>query len=153
MYVCPDGSLLPRVEPGIGKSAPTLGTWSMGIPKNAPRKKEALEFIKWALSREAKIGFAKAGGIAVREDALTGPELLEDPKDRWFLAELESSKLGQLRPQMEHWVEVQDVIVPYLHKAFAGEMSLVDALNEAARLVEKLLDAEGYQHKPFTPAK
>lgn len=38
-------------------------------------------------------------------------------------------------------------------ETIAGEMSLVDALNEAARLVEKLLDAEGYQHKPFTPAK
>lgn len=146
-------TLPPRVEPGIGKSAPILGTWSMGIPKNAPRKKEALEFIKWALSREAQIEFAKAGGIAVREDVLTDPELLKDPKNRWFLAELESSKLGQLRPQMEHWMEVQDIIVPYLHKAFVGEMPLVDALNEAARLVEKLLDAEGYEHKPFTRAE
>lgn len=141
-------AVTPRVAPGIGKSAPILGTWGMGIPKEATNKELALDFMEWTLTKEAQSAYAKVGGIAVREDVLTDPELLSDPKNRWFPALLESSRLGQLRPQMEHWMEVQDILVPYLHKAFTDQISLKEALNKSAVLIEKLLDEEGYQHGP-----
>ena len=125
----------------------------MAIPLRAPRKGEALAFMKWALTRENQRDFALQGGIAVRRDVLTDPALTKDPKNRWFAAELESSALGQLRPQMEHWIEVQDRMVPYLQKAFTNEMPLVAALNAAAKDVQELLDRYGYKHGPLQLAK
>jgi len=141
------------VDGGTGKSAPILGTWSMAIPLRAPNKAEALAFMKWALTAERQREFAAQGGIAVRRDVLVDPTLMRDPKNRWFAAELESSTLGQLRPQMEHWIEVQDRMVPYLQKAFTNEMPLAAALNGAAKEVKELLDRYGYKNGPYEPAK
>lgn len=141
------------IDGGTGKPAPILGTWSMAIPLRAPRKAEALAFMKWALTRENQREFALQGGIAVRRDVLTDPGLTRDPKNRWFAAELESSALGLLRPQMEHWIEVQDRMVPYLQKAFTNEVPLVAALNAAAKDVQELLDRYGYKHGPLQLAK
>lgn len=141
------------VDGGTGKPAPILGTWSVAFPQRAANKAEALAFVKWALTAEAQRDYALQGGIAVRRDVLTDAGLAKDPKNRWFAAELESSALGQLRPQMEHWIEVQDRMVPYLQKAFTDEMPLVAALNAAARDVQDLLDRYGYKHGPLQLAK
>jgi multiple sugar transport system substrate-binding protein len=141
------------VDGGIGKPAPILGTWSMAIPLRAPNKAEALAFMKWALTAERQREYATQGGIAVRRDVLADPALTRDSKNRWFAAELESSALGQLRPQMEHWIEVQDRMMPYLQKAFTNEMPLAAALNGAAKEVKELLDRYGYKNGPYEPAK
>jgi multiple sugar transport system substrate-binding protein len=107
-------------KPAGGRHSATMGIWVMAIPRvvDQDKKKAALEFLKWAITKDAQMEYARFGSIPVRQDVL-GSELANEPRFRVLKAKAAST--------------------PYI-RAFPKE-----ALNKAADEIFNIMKRAGYQ--------
>jgi multiple sugar transport system substrate-binding protein len=126
------------------------GIWVMGIPHNLPmeRKKAALAFLDWALTKDAQMAYAKAGAIPVRQDVYD--ELANDPKLGWWMqAMAKSTPYIKAQPRLKETPQIVEVIDRRTSEAIIDQLSPEDALWEAAQEIHKILVDGGYNVKPL----
>ncbi len=127
-------------------SAPPLGHWLGGIPRNIPeaRQKAALAFLSWFQTAPAQIAYAQAGSPPVRRDVLTS-DLAKQDKFRWMPALAEALPNARLTFVIPEAAQVLAITELRLNQAIGGEMSAVAALNTMAAEIAKVMTSAGYK--------
>lgn len=132
---CPDGSAHP-------------GVWLGGIPKDAPNKEAAWQFLQWVSSTEGEIWqFANIGSFPARVSTITS-----EPSEDWQGPVLEAildgydaiDCGGMRRPRLPDYDAVQEILAFHHSRAVLGEASPEEALDDAAQEIEELLEDKGY---------
>jgi len=139
-------TVLPR--PANGVHAPTSGIWVMSIPRNLPdaRKKAALVFLQWALSKDAQIQYTKFGAIPVRQDVYTS-ELANQTEYRWMKAMGNSTRYVRDSPRIPEGIQVTDSIELHVNEAIAGQRTGDQAVDAMAEDLYGILQKAGYPTK------
>jgi multiple sugar transport system substrate-binding protein len=139
------------IVPGTGNLRYTMsGIWVMSIPRNIPseRQTSALEFLKWALTNENQVFYTQAGAIPVRQD--TYEQLADDPQVGWWAkAMAESTPYIKAQPRLVETAQLVEIIDRRVVQALIGELTPEDAMMEAAKEVETILENGEYNYKPL----
>ncbi|WP_165814688.1 extracellular solute-binding protein [Labrenzia sp. 011] len=126
-------------------SAPALGHWLGGIPKNIPEdhKVAALAFLDWFQKPETQIAYAELGGSPVSAAAYES-DFADKPENRYMLTMRSASPMARRLWTIPEGSEIVAVLEVGLNRVVAGEISVVDALNGMAAEIEKIMVDAGY---------
>ena len=113
---------------GTIKRTPTFGGWSLQIPKDAPNKEAAWEFLVWASSKalDPRLAYSQPGS---RISGLQDPEMQK--KYIEYKGMLESLPLAKGRPRIAPYAELADALEVALSEAMTGAKPSQQALDEA----------------------
>lgn len=133
-------------------SAPALGHWLGGIPKNIPdeKKKAALQFLDWFQKPERQIRYAEIGGAPVSR-AVYESEMAEKPENRFMKAMAVASPMAKQMWTIPEGSEIVAVLEVGLNRAVAGEISVNEALNSMAADIHKIVSGAGYKTGTLPP--
>ncbi len=145
------GKMGAGVVPGGPVSRATMsGIWVMGIPHNLPEARQvaALTFLEWALSKDAQLDYTLAGGIPVRQDVYE--ELASDEKIGWWMkAMADSTPYIKAQPRLAETPQIIEVIDRRIGQAIVDELSIEEALQEASKEIQAILEAGEYNVTPL----
>ncbi|GAI69167.1 unnamed protein product, partial [marine sediment metagenome] len=91
--------------------------WTMAIPQfiSEERKKAALDFLKWSITKEAQVVYTKLGAVPISKTVFES-ELMGDPKYRFLKAMQDSlAHLGSL-PLIPELPQIKDAMGLHLNK-------------------------------------
>lgn len=127
-------------------SAPALGHWLAGVPKNIPaeNKAAALTFLKWFQLPQNQIKYAEFGGAPVSRAAFES-SFADKPANRYMKAMVEALPLARQMWTIPEGAEIAPVLDVGLNRAVAGEITPAATLNEMAGKIEQLMRKAGYQ--------
>jgi multiple sugar transport system substrate-binding protein len=141
-------TVVPR--PVDGKHAAITGIWLLIIPHNTVEANQpaALAFIDWATTKEAQMTFAHAGGTPVRTDVYE--ELQDDPELGWWMSAIyDTIPYMHTLPKTPH---IESVLNPYINslsQMIAGDLTVEEALDQAAQLIYDSLTNVGLKVAPL----
>lgn len=124
------------------------GIWIATVPKDAPHRAAAWEFVQWISSKEGeRFSAATIGSFPARKSTLTGA-----PPEPWLadvykaiFAGYEGIAAGKMwRPRLPESDAVQQILALHHSRAVTREVSPKQALDDAAKEVETLLREKGY---------
>jgi multiple sugar transport system substrate-binding protein len=126
-------SLVPA-GPG-GKSISVVGGEDIVMTKSSKRKGEAAEFIRFMLSKWTQTQMAKVGQMSIRKDLKSQLTKIHAYYGIFI------DQLATARPRTPHpqWPKMDSLIDSYVAKAIKGDMTVRDALTEAAEQIDDLL--------------
>lgn len=122
-----------QVPAGPGGSVSVVGGENTVVFKNSKNPALALEFTRYLLSEEAQLAFAEAGQMPVLKDldvASANPT---------FVPFMEQLKTARPRPPVPSWSKIDDLLQKKLQTAFKGQVTVQQALDEAAAEIDTLL--------------
>jgi multiple sugar transport system substrate-binding protein len=121
------------VPAGDGGSVSVVGGEDVVVFRQSQNKALALEFTRYLLSEEAQLAFAEIGQMSV----LRGLDVVAvNPDYALFVEQLQTAKA---RPPVPSWPKIDDLLQRKLQAAFQGDLSVADALGEAAEEIDALL--------------
>jgi len=130
-------------EGSHGRRPYNIAAWGMSLNANAKNKEAAMEFIKWATSKEIMTRTQTEGVPGVRESVWANPETTSK-----FPAELvevlkksQEIGVGHDRPQVIAVGEARDIIGAIVQKAILGE-DIQAAADQANEEFQALIDRE-----------
>jgi multiple sugar transport system substrate-binding protein len=128
------------------KSAPALGHWLGGIPKNLPdeNKRAALAFLDWFQQPKNQIAYAEMGGAPVSAAAYES-DFADRPENRYMKAMVVGSPLARQMTSVPQGAAIIAVLELGLNQAVAGEITIPKALNSMAADIEKIMADAGYK--------
>ena len=145
------GLVQATIVPGpTAESRATMsGIWVMGIPQNLPdaRKQAALEFMRWALTFDAQMLYARAGAIPVRQDVYE--ELGQEDRFRWMQAMADSTPFIQAQPRVAEAPQIITAFAEQVAAALLGQVSAEQALRTAAAEIHRIMVTGGYDVAPL----
>jgi multiple sugar transport system substrate-binding protein len=115
-----------------------IGNWLIAIPRDSKNKEAACDFLVWATSAEQMKRSAERGNPPTRKSLFNDPELVK--RFPAYPAQLRSLESSRPRPRTPFWNEIENAFGIYLSKANSGELSAVDALNQANTEIAKILE-------------
>jgi len=121
---------------GAIKRTPTFGGWSLQIPKDAPNKEAAWEFMVWASSKELdpQLAYSQPGS---RISGLQNPEMQK--KYIEYAGMLEGLPMAKGRPRIAAYSELADALEVALSEAMTGAKDSKKALDDANAKFETTL--------------
>lgn len=127
-------------------SAPPLGHWLTGIPRNIPKERQqaAPEFLRWFQTRETQAAYAEAGSPPVRRDVLAS-DLAAQPRFRWMGALAQGLGLARQNFFIPEAPEIVASAELNLNRAIAGEAGSAEALNRIAGDIGGVMARAGYK--------
>lgn len=129
------------VVPRQVKAISQLGIFIAGVPKSAPNKDNAVEFLKWYTNADIQAKVAEAGMIPVKRSAFG----IAKPGNRLIPVALEQLDAGALpRPRMPEWSKVEELLGIELNKALQAGSGGGAAMDNAAAQVRDYLGQAGY---------
>lgn len=129
------------VVPKQVKAIAQMGIFIASVPKSAPNKENAVEFLKWYTSAPTQAKLAEAGSIPVKRSAFSVP----DPGNRLIPVALQQLDAGALpRPRTPDWAKVEELLGIELNKALQTGSGGGAALDAAAEQVTAYLTQVGY---------
>jgi multiple sugar transport system substrate-binding protein len=129
------------VVPKQVKAISQMGIFIAGVPKSAPNKANAIDFLKWYTSAETQAKLAEAGSVPVVRSAFAVP----DPGNRLIPVCLKQIDAGCLpRPRTPDWAKVEELLGIQLNKALQAGSGGGAALDTAAEQVTDYLTKAGY---------
>jgi multiple sugar transport system substrate-binding protein len=129
------------VVPKRSSAIAQIGIFIAGVPKSAPNKANAIEFLKWYTGQDIQAKLAEAGSIPVKRSAFG----VSDPGNKLIPVALEQLDSGaQPRPRMPDWAKVEELLGIQLNKALQDGKGGGDALDVAAGQVKDYLTQAGY---------
>ncbi len=133
-------------KPKDGKHSSSSGIWVMAIPSNLPdsNKKAALEFMKWATSKESQMEYARMGAIPVRQDVYES-ELAALSEFRYMKAMAESTPYIDPTFRIPEGPQISEEMSLRLNQAIAGELEAKEALDLMAEGIFKIMQEAGYK--------
>lgn len=129
-----------------GESAPAIGHWLGGVPKNLPdaNKLAAVAFLDWFQQPETQIAYAEMGGSPVSAAAYEG-DFAEKPENRYMIAMRDALPTARRMWTIPEGAEIVAVTEVGLNRAVAGEIGPVEALNSMAAEIEKIMQDAGFE--------
>lgn len=136
------GKLEFSVVPKKEKAMAQIGIFIAGVPKTAPNKANAIEFLKWFVTPEIQNKLSAAGAIPVKRGAFAMPPA----SSRLIPVTLQQFDSGALpRPRTPDWAKIEELVGIQLNKALqAGPGAGAAALDTAAAQVKDYLTQAGY---------
>lgn len=129
------------VVPKQVKAIAQMGIFIAGVPKSAPNKQNAIDFLNWYTSAATQAKLSEAGSIPVKRSAFGVP----DPGNRLIPVALEQLDAGALpRPRTPDWAKVEELLGIELNKALQAGSGGGAALDAAAEQVTAYLKQVGY---------
>ncbi len=125
-------ALVPR---GGGGSISVVGGEDIVMTRSSRHKAAAADFIRFMLSRFAQLEMAKVGQMTIRKD-LTRQMVRIRPYYGIFLQQLKTARARTPHPQ---WPKIDQTLENYVAKAMKGELTVQQALTQAAREIDRLL--------------
>ncbi len=124
---------------------PLLGGWSLVVNKFSEKRKEALDFVKWACSHELAVPYSILGGTTAWKSYYKSSDLsILYP---WLDVAYRSYKLARKRsspyrggPTILKQGEYEEILGEEIKKAAAGEISAEQCLKNAEERLKTLLD-------------
>jgi multiple sugar transport system substrate-binding protein len=118
-----------------GKSISVVGGEDVVLTQSSKNKAAAAEFIRFLLSKPAQIEMAKVGQMSIRKD-LKAQLTKIHPYYGIFI-----DQLATARPRTPHpaWPKIDAVIDAQVAKAIKGDVTVKDALTDAAKQIDALL--------------
>jgi multiple sugar transport system substrate-binding protein len=124
--------------PGASKAGQAeIGNWLIAIPRHAQNVEAAMDFLLWATTAEQMKRSALRGNPPTRRSLFRDPELVA--KFPAYPVQLRSLESSRPRPRTPKWNEIENTFGIFLSKANSGELSPVDAMNQANAEIEKIL--------------
>ena len=121
------------VPAGPGGSVSVVGGEDTVVFRQSKNKALALEFTRYLLSSEAQLAFAKIGQMSVLRDldvASVNPT---------YVPFVEQLKTARPRPPVPAWPKIDDLLQRHLQAAFKGDVTVQQALDQAAGEIDTLL--------------
>jgi len=145
---------VPGIVPGEGYAS--LGGWGLVMNKDSKNKEAAWKFIAWAsclaMTKEEMAKYLEVGGTNTgRESGYLLPET-EWYKVGRYQVELEMYREHiRRRPAIAEEVEYELIVGTEVQKAFVGEKTAKQALDDAAKVMYELMVRGGYipKKQPF----
>jgi multiple sugar transport system substrate-binding protein len=129
------------VVPKQVKAISQMGIFISGVPKSAPNKQNAIDFLKWYTSAEIQGKLAEAGSVPVTRSGFG----VSDPGNRLIPVCLKQLDAGCLpRPRTPDWAKVEELLGIELNKALQAGSGGGAALDNAATQVTAYLTQAGY---------
>lgn len=131
-------ALVPAPAADRGATASFGGGELLVVFARSPRREAALKLAKFLAEAPQAMAIARAeqsvlpAALAAGED----PFFRENPRQAVFLEQL---KTAVFPPNLENWVEIEDVVDASLEKAVVGGEPPAEALAGACRRIEELL--------------
>lgn len=129
-----------------GEYSSTVAMWTMAIPQfiSEERKKAALDFLKWSITKEAQVVYTKLGAVPISKTVFES-ELMGDPKYRFLKAMQDSlAHLGSL-PLIPELPQIKDAMGLHLNKCLIREESVEEALDRSAQEILDIMKKAGYK--------
>ncbi|MBX5180009.1 extracellular solute-binding protein [Rhizobium lentis] len=118
-----------------------IGIFIAGVPKSAPNKANAIDFLKWYTRKEIQAKVAEAGMIPVKRSAFS----VAKPGNRLIPVALQQLDAGaEPRPRTPDWAKVEELLGIEINKALLAGSGGGAAMDEAATKVKDYLDQMGY---------
>jgi multiple sugar transport system substrate-binding protein len=118
-----------------------MGIFIAGVPKSAPNKANAIEFLKWYCSPATQGKLAEAGSIPVKRSGFA----VAKPGNRLIPVALKQLDAGCLpRPRTPDWSKIEELLGIQLNKALQAGSGGGEALDVAAGQVKDYLTQAGY---------
>lgn len=112
----------------------TSGGFALSIPRGAPNKDAAWEFIKCATGPEAQASWARdTYAMPANEAAAKDPILAADPRWQFFVEAMDHTSGGVFLPEYPNWKEQLE---QRFEKIWTGELEPKAALDEAQAAIE-----------------
>jgi multiple sugar transport system substrate-binding protein len=106
------------------------------LAQTSTKKEEAIEFIKYTLSEEAqKILFAEGSYLPVVNSVYNDSLFCKQYPTINFAKKLLDE--GELRPKLEDYTQISDILSKYIRLAIANEISVHNALSNAETEIQK----------------
>lgn len=135
-----------KVVGKVGANVPWPGRFGVNglcIPQDAPNKKAAFEFMKWATSKDIMRRTTLAGGSTpCRTSVLTDPEIAR--KNWWFDALRKSGRWSTMYLEIPEWSSIDDTLAIEFQKVLTAGLSPAKALTTASGNAYKILKEAGY---------
>jgi len=132
-----DFGVVPKQEKAISQ----MGIFIAGVPKSAPNKANAIEFLKWYCSPATQGKLAEAGSIPVKRSGFA----VAKPGNRLIPVALKQLDAGCLpRPRTPDWSKIEELLGIQLNKALQAGSGGGEALDVAAAQVKDYLTQAGY---------
>lgn len=126
-------------------SAPPLGHWLGGIPRNIPedRQRAALAFLDWFQGEAAQIAYAEAGSPPVSRTVMES-EMAQQHEYRWMQALAEALPTARLTFVIPESAEILAITELRFNQIISGEIGLAEGLNAMAAEMHEVMTAAGY---------
>jgi multiple sugar transport system substrate-binding protein len=132
-----DFSVVPKKEKAIAQ----IGIFIAGVPKTAPNKANAIEFLKWFVTPEIQAKLSAAGAIPVKRTAFTVPPA----GNRLIPVTLAQFDAGAMpRPRTPDWAKIEELVGIQLNRALQAGSGGGAALDVAAGQIKDYLTQAGY---------
>ena len=132
-----------READGSIRRAPHYGSYYLALNKYANHQPAAYKFIQWLASPEVQNSFAKYQFHSSRRDYYENSEVLSKWPEYWKPFE-QSLEIGNSRPRLTVFRQYSETIQAEVSSALAGNKSVKQALDDAAREVIELFKQAGY---------
>ncbi len=131
------GAALPPICTGC-QQASTAGGWMLGINEASTHKDLAFEYIKLVTDGANMVPFeVDRTRVPVRNSGLALADAFK--ADPYFAAEAEAAKVAHFPPFIAKYTGMIEILWTGMQKAINGDLSVKDALDQAAADVDALL--------------
>ncbi len=112
------------------------------LPKDGKHKKEAWDFVVWAVDKEKQIRWADIPVLPMRRSVFANPDLLK--RQPWLDVIRRQLENTFIYPQIPEWTEILDRIGTELIGVYGKQFSLKEGLDRATNATAQLLKDRGY---------
>lgn len=131
-----------RIEPtGTKRRAPTMGGLGLGVSHYAKNKEAAAEYVRWFNSPDVQANMIVQNG---GQPALNSAWDANKDKQPWFDALAQNLRIAIPEPELPEFADIDMAIGTQMARAFAGEATPKQALDQAQKDVEKIVRDAGY---------
>lgn len=124
------------IPAGAGGSVSVVGGENLVIFSNSKHPAEAWTFAKWMLTEEPQKLMAKVGMIPTNRQAAADETVMRTPYNPTYIEQLQTALPRTPIPQ---WGEMESIFNLAFEKALRGELGAKEALDDAARQIEAVL--------------
>ncbi len=128
-------ALLPTITEGGDRSS-ALGGFNWGIMSTTQHPDEAFRLLEYYVSQEDRL-FPEFGNLPARGDIVL-PETGIEKKDAALKVFQEQLKYAQPRGPHPEWQKISKAIYDAMQQALTGQMSSMDALNQAQATIDTI---------------
>lgn len=133
-----------RQKDGTIRRRDSLGVWGFAISSSSKYPKATYAFLEWLKSSEIDVRYALMGGTSTRISTSNDPRVVKEipwaPVVGHSLAEI--TKPLPIIPNFTEWA---DAIGTEIHKALVDQISIDEALANAQRISNEMMDKVGYR--------
>ncbi|KPJ85696.1 MAG: hypothetical protein AMS17_14020 [Spirochaetes bacterium DG_61] len=131
----------PRMEGG--SAAAYTHTWTAAVNGASENKEAAFKVLAWLTSDPEGSVMLGEKGLPIPTEAVLLNEEFASSAPHWKTMYDVILKYGKAKPLLVSFPQIEEILINYLSKALAGEMSPQDALDAAAEEAREAMEAAG----------